>query len=63
MTSDRPADAVERPDRPTADMRQDWRCSDCELTVTVWSSDPYYPDEVNCPECGQFTERGGQQNE
>ena len=26
-------------------------------SVTVYSSDPYYPDWVECPECGKLMER------
>jgi hypothetical protein len=54
---------VEQPDHITDDMRQRWCCEDCDLTVTVWTSDPYYPDAVNCPECGSLTEYVGDEHE
>lgn len=34
-----------------------WRCDGCDVEVPVFSSDPYYPDKVYCPECHQATER------
>jgi len=32
-------------------------CCENSHSVTVYSSDPYYPDWVECPDCGQLMER------
>jgi hypothetical protein len=32
-------------------------CCEQGHSVTVWSSDHYYPDWVECPECGHLMER------
>lgn len=39
------------------DPQQIWRCPDCDGTVELVSNDPYYPDKVFCPDCGEEMDR------